>query len=164
MWFKLHNKSDAERHVTYRFDHTDGRCVASAFGFETNSAVLHPNQHILLRHFAKNYDANTYLEVFGRADRSGSDAHNLRLSQARAREVRKALVGFGVPAGALFGFYCRALGEWFDASRGVVDGTRTQGGRTVWLFSWPSQRAYTDALGSNFWDLITFGRTRGIAA
>ncbi len=164
MWFNVISKSVPERHATYTFDHPDGRCVATAFGFDTASTRLRPSHHALLRHFAKHFESGTYLEVFARADRVGSDAANLWLSQERAREVRKVLVGYGVPAGALWGFYCRALGERLETRLGLPDAVASQGGRTVWLFAWPSQAAYAQGVLSNFSDLIRAGRTVGVAA
>ena len=38
----------------------------------------------------------TSIAVVGHADRSGSDAYNLRLSERRAKAVADALVGLGV--------------------------------------------------------------------
>ena len=39
--------------------------------------------------------------VVGHADRSGSDAYNVRLSERRAKAVADALVGLGVASGKL---------------------------------------------------------------
>lgn len=165
LWFSKVRQSEAERYVFYQAKHEHGLCVATAFGFDTDSAVLHPSHHVVLRNYAKHFEAGrTYLEIFARTDRSGSAAHNLGLSRRRAAEVRKQLVACGVPAGALFGFYCRALGERFEVFARIPDHARYLGGRSVWLFAWPSHPAYADGAKSSLGPLVDFGRRFGEAA
>lgn len=53
----------------------------------------------------RNVGPNSRMTVFGHTDRLGSDAYNLRLSQARANTVRQYLIGKGLP-----GAQMRAVG------------------------------------------------------
>ena len=68
--------------------------------FKTNSAELNPNSYAEID---KLYDwmlskNNVRVEIAGHTDSDGSDASNLKLSQARAESVRKYLLGKNVSA------------------------------------------------------------------
>ena len=75
--------------------------VLTGVNFQTGKAVLLPASQGILDEVAHslidNPDVN--VEVGGHTDNVGSEAANLRLSQARADAVREYLVGKGVPAG-----------------------------------------------------------------
>lgn len=63
------------------------------------SAILPEAQQILQQVAAQTkQDPNLHVELIGKADRAGSDAYNLKLSERRAEAVRRALVQAGVPA------------------------------------------------------------------
>jgi outer membrane protein OmpA-like peptidoglycan-associated protein len=74
--------------------------VLKGVNFQTGKATLLPASQGVLDQVAQslvdNPDVN--VEVAGHTDNSGSDAANLRLSQARADAVRQYLIGKGVPA------------------------------------------------------------------
>jgi OOP family OmpA-OmpF porin len=68
--------------------------------FGNNSAALNAEALQNLREAAAALpkDGTSRLEVIGKADRSGSDRHNQKLSESRAAAVLDALAGDGVPA------------------------------------------------------------------
>lgn len=68
--------------------------------FGTNSAMLNAEAAKTLRDAAAALpkDGTSRLEVVGKADRTGSDSHNQKLSTARAEAVRSALAASGVSA------------------------------------------------------------------
>lgn len=75
--------------------------VLQGVTFATNSAQLDPTSTGILDRVANavQYNPSVYkLEVAGYTDNTGSRAHNMRLSQARAESVMQYLVGKGVPA------------------------------------------------------------------
>jgi OOP family OmpA-OmpF porin len=69
--------------------------------FDFNQAQLGPDAQQILQRVAEQakQDPNLRVVVVGKADRTGSDAYNLTLSQRRADAVRQLLVRAGVPAG-----------------------------------------------------------------
>ncbi len=163
MWFKSIYESAPERLALYAAQHPDGRCVAAACGFDTNSVAMLPGQRLRLQPFATHFKEYSSLELFARADRVGRPDHNLRLSRQRATVVRQALVGMGIPVSTFGAATCRAVGEGFDEYAGKIDGAPDRGGRTVWLFAWPSIRAYFDGPISNFGTLVDYCRRNGMA-
>jgi outer membrane protein OmpA-like peptidoglycan-associated protein len=69
--------------------------------FDFDRADLKPDAQSVVRQAAQNFPRTqgvTRIEATGHADRSGTDAYNLRLSQRRAEAVRDELVRQGVPA------------------------------------------------------------------
>lgn len=71
----------------------------SEFFFAHDSAVVSPSAYSGLQGLAQmllDYP-NTRIRVEGHTDKTGSDAHNLQLSQRRAQAVRDILVQSGVP-------------------------------------------------------------------
>jgi outer membrane protein OmpA-like peptidoglycan-associated protein len=77
--------------------------VLKGVTFQTGKAVLLPASQGILDQVAQslvdNPDVN--VEVGGHTDNAGTDAANLRLSQARADAVREYLIGKGVDAGRI---------------------------------------------------------------
>ena len=68
--------------------------------FGHDSAEILSSSDELLDHIAlllKNHKEIISLDVIGHTDSSGDDAHNLELSEQRARAVSEALVARGVP-------------------------------------------------------------------
>lgn len=71
--------------------------------FEFNSARLTANAQRLMENvvaFLRN-DPTARIAISGHTDSVGSDSYNLKLSRARANEVRDYLVGYGIEAGRL---------------------------------------------------------------
>ncbi|MEL0029139.1 MAG: OmpA family protein [Perlucidibaca sp.] len=71
--------------------------------FEFNSARLTANAQRLMENvvaFLRN-DPTAQIAISGHTDSIGSDAYNLKLSRARANEVRDYLIGYGIDAGRL---------------------------------------------------------------
>ena len=74
--------------------------------FETNKAVIKPVSFPILDAVAATLKGNPQIllvEIQGHADERGSDDHNLRLTDARAKAVRRYLVDKGVDGGRLQG-------------------------------------------------------------
>jgi len=90
--------------------------------FEFNSARLTTNAQRLMENVVAflRADANVNITISGHTDNVGSDAYNLRLSRARANEVRDYLIGFGIDANRL-----TALG--FGESRPVASNDTVEG-------------------------------------
>lgn len=78
--------------------------------FEFNRADLLPDSRGLLNKVAKSLldQPGVKIEVAGHTDSVGSDAYNLRLSEARAASVRSYLVSQGVAAATI---YAKGYGE-----------------------------------------------------
>lgn len=71
--------------------------------FEFNSARLTANAQRLMENvvaFLRN-DPSAAVAISGHTDSKGSDAYNLKLSRARANEVRDYLVGYGIDGSRL---------------------------------------------------------------
>ena len=78
--------------------------VLEGVTFATNSATLDPASTEILDRVANALQYNpsgAKYEAAGYTDNTGSRAHNMKLSQARAESVVNYLVGKGVPAGSL---------------------------------------------------------------
>lgn len=71
--------------------------------FEFNSARLTKNAQILMENVVSflRSDPKVHLSISGHTDSKGSDAYNLKLSRARAKEVRDYLIGYGIAASRL---------------------------------------------------------------
>jgi OOP family OmpA-OmpF porin len=71
--------------------------------FEFDKSELLPEAQQILQQVARQAQADPALRVVlvGKADRSGSDAYNMKLSHRRAEAVHDALVKSGVPAGRI---------------------------------------------------------------
>ena len=90
--------------------------------FQTGKAVILPVSQGILDQVAQslvdNPDVN--VEVGGHTDSQGSEAANLRLSQARADAVREYLIGKGVPA-------ARITAKGYGEGSPVADNTTAAG-------------------------------------
>lgn len=78
--------------------------VLEGVTFATNSSALDPTSTGILDRVANavQYNPSGYrLEVAGYTDNTGSRAHNMKLSQARAESVMNYLISKGVPASML---------------------------------------------------------------
>ncbi len=67
--------------------------------FEFNSARIHPQSYRLVRNIARfiaEHSDITDISIEGHADEVGSDEYNTKLSEARARSMKKLLVVYGV--------------------------------------------------------------------
>ncbi len=112
--------------------------------FQTGSAKIRPESLAIVDSVAQALQEHPefeLLEVGGHADERGSDAANLKLTQARAKAVADALVAKGISPGRLisqgYGEYCpldpRSTQEAFDKNRRVefkvvrVNGSEAQG-------------------------------------
>lgn len=75
----------------------DGR-VALYINFDTDKATLRPDAQPVIDEIGKllDADATLNLSIEGHTDDTGTAAHNLQLSTARARSVLGALVGLGI--------------------------------------------------------------------
>jgi outer membrane protein OmpA-like peptidoglycan-associated protein len=87
--------------------------ILQSVQFETNSARILPESNAILDAVAATLKGRSELavvEVAGHADERGSDAHNLRLTKARAAAVADALVNRGIARKRLvsqgYGEYC----------------------------------------------------------
>jgi OmpA-OmpF porin, OOP family len=71
--------------------------------FDFNQAQLGPDAQKILDQIAQQakQDPNLKIVVVGKADRTGTDAYNLALSQRRADAVRQLLVQAGVPESSI---------------------------------------------------------------
>jgi OOP family OmpA-OmpF porin len=71
--------------------------------FETGKSALKPESFTVLDIVAQSLNANPdiRIEIAGYTDKTGSDATNLRLSQARADAVRAYLANKGVAPGRM---------------------------------------------------------------
>ncbi len=83
---------------------------AHAIYFDTNKASLGPSGEKIVQQVAEQARANpnARVTVTGKADRVGSEDHNMKLSERRAQAVSKALVSAGVPADRI---EARGVGE-----------------------------------------------------
>lgn len=96
--------------------------VLVGVNFETGKAVLLPESQGILDQVAHSLIDNpeVNVEVGGHTDNVGSEAANLRLSQARAEAVRAYLVGKGVPEG-------RVTARGYGESEPTADNTTPSG-------------------------------------
>ena len=90
--------------------------------FDTDSATLRPSSQEQLRNIAAILAAYPQVEVKigGYTDNVGDDAHNLQLSQDRARGTMQALVELGVAPG-------RITAEGYGKEHPVADNTTEEG-------------------------------------
>lgn len=65
--------------------------------FDFNESSLTPQARQILQRIAQEKDGTAQIELVGKADRTGSDDYNMKLSQRRAQAVYAALVGIGIP-------------------------------------------------------------------
>lgn len=149
------------RLATYTADHSTGRCVCAVLGFATNSYSLNSKQNDFLAMCVPHIMApDSVLELYARTDRSGADGYNLTISRCRLEAVQQRLSALAAPGEKVYGPYCKALGERFEAYCGLSDGTSYRGGRAVWAFFWPSRAAFEEGPDNEqqFRDLVMFGR------
>jgi OOP family OmpA-OmpF porin len=74
--------------------------------FETNKAVIKPVSFPILNAIAATLKGNPQIllvEIQGHADERGSDSHNMKLTDARAKSVRRYLINKGVTPKRLIG-------------------------------------------------------------
>ncbi|MCE3295084.1 MAG: hypothetical protein K0R65_798 [Crocinitomicaceae bacterium] len=71
--------------------------------FETNSFELSSKSQFILKRFAKFLEENPGISIMiqGHTDDVGDDAKNMKLSEDRAQEVKKYLIGLGINASRL---------------------------------------------------------------
>lgn len=87
--------------------------ISEAIYFDSGRATIQDRSNGLLDEIAAVFLAHpevVRVRIEGHTDSQGADANNLRLSDARAREVRKYLVGKGVAANRL---EARGFGEMY---------------------------------------------------
>jgi OOP family OmpA-OmpF porin len=96
--------------------------VLEGVHFETGKALLTEDSKQILSRVAASLlnHPEVKLEVAGHTDATGSDAHNLKLSQARANAVRNYLVGKGVPAE-------RLVAQGYGESQPIADNQTKEG-------------------------------------
>src|SRR5262249_50610305 len=77
--------------------------VLEGVNFETNSATLTPEARVILDKVAQSLKdwPEVRVEIGGHTDSRGSDAHNLKLSDARAHSVMTYLTEHGVASSRL---------------------------------------------------------------
>ena len=97
--------------------------------FELDSAKLSGGADLVVREAAKQATAADVVRVLlnGHADRSGSDAYNMRLSESRTEVVRDALIAQGIPANIMLG---KSYGESLPAVN-TPDGQPERANRRV---------------------------------
>ena len=97
--------------------------------FELDSAKLSGGADLMVREAAKQAKAADVVRVLlnGHADRSGSDAYNMRLSESRTEVVRDALIAQGIPANIMLG---KSYGESLPAVN-TPDGQPERANRRV---------------------------------
>ena len=145
MQFQAFQQLDAELCKTYQGKHADGRCVAMALGFRAGDAM--PNRYqARLIHFSipELQKPESVLEMYARSDRLGSSADNLQLSTRRLSAIQYLLEISGAAKDKVYTPRCLPLGERFEALLGVRNVHASRGGRTVWVFVWPSDAAYNE--------------------
>lgn len=90
--------------------------------FDTDKATLRPDSYTelkeLLDYLQRHDEVN--IEIAGHTDNSGTDAHNLKLSQDRANTIRAYLTGKGIKAG-------RVTAKGYGASQPVADNSTEEG-------------------------------------
>lgn len=70
--------------------------------FDWDKSVLTPDAHKIIDQVASQVkSSNSRVAITGKADLSGTDAYNMKLSHRRADTVRQALVAAGVPADSI---------------------------------------------------------------
>lgn len=71
--------------------------------FETNSYELSSKSQFILKRFAKFLEENPNISIMiqGHTDDVGDDVKNMKLSEDRAQEVKKYLIGLGIDASRL---------------------------------------------------------------
>jgi OmpA-OmpF porin, OOP family len=117
--------TDLTKHGCPRVQITESRVVIlDRIEFDTNKATIRPESDEILQAVFRVLSENPQLErvrVEGHTDNRGSRAHNVDLSQRRARSVVEWLVGKGIPA-------ARLLSAGFGPDR-PVDSNDTDNGR-----------------------------------
>ena len=104
-----------------------------AIHFEFDSAVIKPESYPVVRAVAAALRARPevkHVEIGGHTDWQGSDAYNLRLSQARAEAVRAFLVDEGIEAARL---EARGYGERRPLERGHTEAAAARNRRVEFV-------------------------------
>ena len=90
--------------------------------FRTNSAALGPQNDLGIEHLAHYLKdlPEISVDLEGHADRRGTDAYNIKLSQQRAETIRQALIRNGLAENRI---HCHGYGEsGAKAARGDIEG------------------------------------------
>ncbi|WP_437952054.1 OmpA family protein [Sorangium sp. So ce296] len=103
---------------------TDDKIVINEkIQFEYDKATIRPESHSLLNEVVDTIKAHKHIKriaIEGHASAEGSDDHNLKLSDRRAKAVMKYLVDRGIPAGML-------TARGFGTSRPIADNDTAEG-------------------------------------
>ena len=101
---------------------TDKKFVTHAINFDVNKATIKPESRDFIIQLAQFLQTNTSikLEIDGHTDNDGDASANMKLSQARADEVKKQLVSAGVTGSSL-------TTKGFGASKPLQPNTTTGG-------------------------------------
>lgn len=108
--------------------------VAAQIHFDVNSANLRSDAYALLDEYVSALQspalADAVLLIAGHTDAAGSDAHNLLLSDRRARAVRDYLIQRGIAPGRLF---AKGYGEAYPVASNETEADRELNRRSEFI-------------------------------
>ncbi len=108
--------------------------VAAQIHFDVNSANIRSDAYALLDEYVSALQspalANAVLLIAGHTDAAGSDAHNLLLSDRRARAVRDYLIQRGVAPGRLL---AKGYGEAYPVAPNTTEADRELNRRSEFI-------------------------------
>ncbi len=108
--------------------------VAAQIHFDVNSANLRSDAYALLDEYVSALQspalADAVLLIAGHTDAAGSDAHNLLLSDRRARAVRDYLIQRGIAPGRLF---AKGYGEAYPVASNATEADRELNRRSEFI-------------------------------
>jgi outer membrane protein OmpA-like peptidoglycan-associated protein len=125
----------------------DGQAIKVTFDsgilFATNSSTLNQASQTALTQFANSLKSNadTYVEIYGHTDNTGTDKINIPLSEQRAGSVKGFLVGQGILAS-------RLATAGLGSSQPVADNSTSVGkqqNRRVEVFILPNEKMIQEA-------------------
>ena len=102
--------------------------------FDTDSDVLKKKSVRVIEGF---YDflkdnPNVHVEIQGHTDNVGSDAYNMKLSEARAKSVYQVLLDFGIPVGQIS---YKGYGESKPIASNKSSSGRAKNRRTIFVIT-----------------------------